>query len=120
MSEYILLAEDDQLIRNMVATALCDYQVITVATGKQLFALATSCRDELSLIIADWHMPGWDGDEAVEMAEALGADVPVIWITGHPDGLRQLRPDAVILPKPFSVEALRGSVWGVMAKRWEG
>ena len=59
--ELILLVEDEEPIRDLVATALrfTGFTVETAATGPQGLALA--CNDAWHVLVLDVNLPGLDG-----------------------------------------------------------
>lgn len=71
MNHTILIADDDQLCRLVVAQVLRDhgFRVVTAADGEQTLAQARQHRP--ALVLLDIHMPGLDG---YTVCRALKAD----------------------------------------------
>ncbi len=114
----VLVAEDDEQLRDMVAAQLRakGHEVITVANGTQMIsALAHASlrrfpRDAFDLIVTDVRMPGITGLEAITRLRQVGYWTPVITITAFPDDeLRRSAHllDMMVLDKPFKLSDLQ-------------
>lgn len=108
--ERILLVEDEEPIRELVATALrfTGYTVETAATGPDGLALARN--DPWHLLVLDVNLPGLDGFTLTRKLREAGDDVPVIFLTARDDPA-DLREGFTgggddYLTKPFSLEEL--------------
>jgi len=106
----ILVVDDDQEIREMIAEALAldGYRVISASNGK--IALEQAREEPPDLIVLDLMMPvmnGWEFLEAQREDPDL-APVPVIVDTAFPE--TQLDGAAAILQKPFDVDTLLATV----------
>ncbi|MDO4275479.1 MAG: response regulator transcription factor [Eubacteriales bacterium] len=110
MKEKILIADDDYLLRDLLADILEkeDYQVIQAEDGIQALERFKSNHD-LDLIILDVMMPGKDGMEVLEKIRET-SQVPVLMLTALGDckseveGFRKGACDYVT--KPFHGEVL--------------
>jgi two-component system cell cycle response regulator CpdR len=119
----ILIAEDDEALRNLVVRALGeDGHVLTetVDGAAALEALQTH-NGEFDLLLTDVKMPVIDG---IALALAAGRDHPEIAImlmTGYADqrerahGLDALVHD--VIAKPFSLEQIKGAVREALVQR---
>jgi two-component system OmpR family response regulator len=108
--ERILLIEDEEPIRDLVATALrfTGYTVETAASGPDGLALARN--DAWHLLVVDVNLPGLDGFALCRKLRDAGDDVPVIFLTARDDPA-DLREGFTgggddYLTKPFSLEEL--------------
>ena len=108
--ERILLVEDEEPIRDLVATALrfTGFTVETAATGPEGLALARN--DAWHLLVLDVNLPGLDGFSLCRKLREAGDDVPVIFLTARDDPA-DLREGFTgggddYLTKPFSLEEL--------------
>jgi CheY-like chemotaxis protein len=106
----ILVVDDDQEIRSMIAEALAldGHRVLTASNGQM--ALEQARRHHPDLIVLDLMMPvmsGWEFLEARREDPDL-ASVPVIVDTAFPEA--QIDGAAVILQKPFDVDTLLATV----------
>lgn len=112
----ILVVEDDELVRDFVATALrlAEYTVDTAVNGREGLALLD--RHRYDLVVSDMGMPELDGPGLYHEVMQLnaGAAPQFLFITGDHE-----KPDYVwffqearapSLTKPFSETALRQAV----------
>lgn len=117
----ILIAEDDDAVREFVARALTlqGHEVRAVADGGQaLEALAAAPYD---LLLTDIVMPGMDGIAlALKVAKDYPA-IPVLLMTGYAaERQRAHNLDVLIrrvLLKPFTLKEVCGAVAEVLAER---
>jgi two-component system, cell cycle response regulator CpdR len=112
----ILIAEDDDTLRELLVRALGDDgHVLTesVDGATALDALSES-NGEFDLLLSDVKMPKVDG---IELALATGRDHPdiaIMLMTGYADqrerahGLDALVHD--VISKPFSIDQIKGAV----------
>ena len=111
-SRYILIADDDPLLRDLVAMALRieGHEIAAVADGRE--ALVSVRRRAPHLLILDANMPVLDGFAALRALKADDATrhIPVLMLTG-----RRGREDVVMaralgasdyVVKPFEALAL--------------
>ncbi len=107
-SPTIALIDDDEPLRDLMASLLerHGYQVQTYANGNGF--LAADDHDQVTLILSDVDMPDGDGFDVVSYA-ALN-NIPVILVTGLPDGamLEAVRSAGAtaVLRKPVAPSAL--------------
>ena len=119
----ILLAEDDEAVRELVARALGEDGHALTATADGAAALeALDRRDgEFDLLLTDVKMPVMDG---IALALAAGRDHPdltIMLMTGYADQRERARSlDALVhdvISKPFSVEQIKGAVREALVAR---
>ena len=112
MKKKILIADDDDDIRLLVATKLrqSGYDVLSSKEGAD--ALAKIRGEKPDLIIVDYYMPGLLGDEICRAvkADAELRHIPIILVSAS---MAALSPEAVrLIPcedqmsKPFDIAAL--------------
>ena len=112
----ILIAEDEEAIRQLVARALAQdgHQVITANDGAEALDVLIRERGAFELLLTDIRMPVMDG---IALALAATRDYPALTIllmTGYADqrerahGLDALIHDVVT--KPFSLATIRTAV----------
>ena len=118
----ILVAEDDEEMRRLVAEALRDdgYEVIEAANSLDLFFHLCDVRfsrrlgrDAIDLILTDYLIPGYSGLEVIQILREARCETPVILMTGFDDHdtlTRAHRLGAVMLQKPFQLDILRSVV----------
>jgi len=105
----ILLAEDDQVMREYLARALekAGYAVSAVDRGTAAIPLLQN--EEFDLLLTDIVMPEMDGIELAQKASEMRPDLRVMFITGFAavtlKAGRQM-PQARVLSKPFHLRDL--------------
>jgi DNA-binding response OmpR family regulator len=84
----VLIADDSPLIRRLIEVAVLDrgHEVIAAEDGDVAWALFE--REQPSLVILDWQMPGLDGLEVCRRIHASPSarDVFVLVVTGRVEG----------------------------------
>ena len=118
----ILIAEDDDVIRELLVRALDeDGHELTAAADGAAALDALNDGDEYDLLLTDVKMPRLDG---IALALAAGRDHPdlaIMLMTGFADqrerahGLDALVHD--VINKPFSVEQIKGAVREALVTR---
>jgi two-component system cell cycle response regulator CpdR len=114
----ILLAEDDDAMRQFLATALgrAGHDVVSCPDGREALAALST---EYDLLIADIVMPGLDGVELARRARSALPNLRVMFITGYAAvvlyGGRTPMPNASVLSKPFHLRDLVSHVQKVLA-----
>jgi two-component system cell cycle response regulator CpdR len=117
----ILVAEDDDAIRSLVARALTQdgHQIITAQDGAEALDVLTREHGDFALLLTDIRMPVMDG---IALALAAARDHPqlaILLMTGYADqrerahGLDALIHDVVT--KPFSLATIRDAVKDALA-----
>jgi CheY-like chemotaxis protein len=115
-SETILLAEDNDEVRSMLARVLegAGYSVIPARDGLHAVSEFKASADRISLLIMDVMMPNKNGKEAYEEIKAIRPDVKVLFVTGYAaDILRQSGlndREAAFLSKPVMPTALLAKI----------
>ena len=106
----ILIVEDEEPIRELVATALRfrGYDVESAASGRE--GLAAARNSACNLLLLDVNLPDLDGFELCRKLRTSGNDVPVIFLTARDDPA-DLRAGFTgggddYITKPFSLEEL--------------
>ena len=105
----ILLAEDDDAMRNYLALALenSGYEVDAVGTGLDAVPLLED--SDYDLLLSDIVMPGMDGIELAQRCAEISPRTNIIFITGFAAvamrGSRE-QPYSKILSKPFHLREL--------------
>ncbi|WP_294391782.1 cell cycle two-component system response regulator CpdR [uncultured Sphingomonas sp.] len=105
----ILLAEDDDSMREYLARALerTGYGVKAVNSG--MSALVELERDSFDLLLTDIVMPELDGIELAQRAGTMHPSMRVMFITGFAAVTLQngaMPPEAKVLSKPFHLRDL--------------
>ena len=119
----ILVAEDEEGLRTLVARALTldGHEIVTANDGAEALDLLTRNRGEFELLLTDIRMPIMDG---IALALAAARDYPrlgILLMTGYADqrerasGLDVLIQD--VITKPFSLGTIRAVVNQALATR---
>jgi len=115
----ILVVDDEDLIRELLADALSDdFKVLSARNGEEALTLFKQHRDEIELVITDLIMPQMRGDELAERVRELRPTLPIIFISGYEreieTNLLLAKGRAAFLPKPFDVENLISTMQAVL------
>jgi DNA-binding NtrC family response regulator len=112
----ILIAEDEEAIRSLVARALRQdgHEVMTVSDGAQALDLLFRERGAFELLVTDIRMPVMDGIALAHAAAREHPTVTILLMTGYADQRERAHDlDALIhdvIPKPFSLGTMRRAV----------
>lgn len=120
-SETILVVEDEEPIRELVATALrfTGFEVGTASTGRD--GLAEARKATYDLVVLDVNLPDLDGFAVCRKLRAESEQIPVIFLTARDDpadlrtGFTGGGDDYVT--KPFSLEELMLRIDAVLRRR---
>ena len=119
-SETILLAEDNELVRNLLATVLTEagYQVMAAADGEEAVRSFAEHAGSIDLLLFDLVMPKLGGKGARDRIHRTHAGVKVIFISGYePEPARDqagTAEDACLLYKPVAPRELLKTVREVL------
>lgn len=121
MNTRILLAEDDPAMRQFLTAALekAGYSVTPCADGLEALSwLEGENGQDYTLLLADIVMPGMDGIELSQRANALFPDLKVMFITGFSGiamGATQRREiNARVMSKPFHLNELVSQIEDIL------
>lgn len=118
----IVLAEDDDSLRSLLASALEfeGYDVLQAGTGRDLLEVVSSAIEAgktVDLIISDVRMPKLGGLEALKMLRERGLVIPVLLMTAFGDLWTEREAcahGATLLNKPVHLRTLREHVEKVL------
>ena len=122
MQKRILVVEDEDSIRDMVAFALGKAGMTAVHAADARAALAAIADAPPDLLLLDWMLPGMSGLELARRLrrEAATAEVPIIMLTARGEemdrisGLEAGVDDYVV--KPFSTRELVARIRAVLRR----
>jgi DNA-binding response OmpR family regulator len=111
-NKTILLADDDEQLRNFVAALLhkCGYNVIVAKNGKDALQKAREFDGTIHLLLSDVEMPGMTGIELAIQLNQERPDTKILLISGLATGMLLLNNGWSFLPKPFVSEMLRDRI----------
>ncbi len=124
-SGTILLAEDNDGLRNLIASMLAShgFSVLMGRDGAEALDIGAREIGRIDLVVTDIRMPGLGGLELMEGLRMMRKNLKVLYISGGlgPFGkqLERLGPHAGFLSKPFGVAALLDEVSRLMATQPE-
>jgi PAS domain S-box-containing protein len=107
-NETILLAEDDENVRQFASTVLgaAGYRVLQAQDGLDAVRVFKENRESVDMVALDVVMPGLNGKDAFELIKAFRPAVPALFTSGysknaiHTDFV--LSPGVHLLQKPYS------------------
>ncbi len=111
-TETILLAEDDDQIRELASGILTDagYHVISAGDGISAEEMYLKNKDEISLLFLDIVMPGQSGRSVYEQAKTMNPAIKCLFASGYNrEGLHKnyiLEEGIHLLQKPYTRDAL--------------
>jgi CheY-like chemotaxis protein len=117
----ILVVEDEEVVRNLVRSALERRgHVVTVANdGLEALRLCEEVEREIDLLLTDVVMPQLNGAELAERVAVLRPELRVIFMSGYTRGTIDerglLQPGRAFLQKPFTVAELLQTVARMLA-----
>lgn len=110
MRKTILLADDEEDIREVLSITLADfgYDVVEAENGQRAFDIY--CQINPQIVLTDIKMPIMDGISLLQKIKCHNPETEVIMITGHGDmelAIRSLKYEATdFITKPINVDAL--------------
>jgi signal transduction histidine kinase len=114
-TERLLLVEDDESVRELVADFLASagYDVVQAGDATHAEAVCEATGDRIDLLVSDVVLPGLDGPALAERLRTRVPGLRALLISGYP-GDAVVRPSAesrtTFLAKPFSRAVLLGKV----------
>ena len=107
---HAFIIEDDYLIAQSLRDMLepMGFSRFSFARSEDA-AVQGSAEQQIDLITADVRLLPGDGLNAVEVMCAK-RQIPVIFITGYADELKERAPDAIVVQKPIDRDELKAAV----------
>jgi PAS domain S-box-containing protein len=119
-SETILLAEDEEAVRELARTVLASYgyAVIEATSAEQAEELFGEHNGKIDLLLTDVVMPGMSGRELARRLSLRAPQMRVLFMSGYTDNLIAqggvLEAGVSFLQKPFSPRRLAAKVRDVL------
>ncbi|HYK43010.1 MAG TPA: ATP-binding protein, partial [Thermoanaerobaculia bacterium] len=117
-TETVLLVEDEEGVRRLSRRLLeaHGYHVLEASGAEEAIEFAARYPDPIHLLLTDVVMPGLSGPEAAAQIQAMRPRIKVLFMTGYSDStVTGLSPDAALLQKPFTPDALAHRVRETLA-----
>ena len=120
-AETILLAEDEEAIRNLAERSLrgYGYEVLVARDGAEAVALCEA-HPEIAIAVLDVVMPRMGGKEALDAMRLHRPELKALFTSGYStDRIHEsfvLLPGIEFLPKPYGPASLAGRVREVLDK----
>ena len=118
----MLLVEDEAPVRAFASRALRlrGYTVLEADCAEAALEMLEDMELHIDIFVTDVIMPGMDGPTWVREALKARPETRVVFVSGYPedafeDGQPAI-PEAVFLPKPFSLKALTQTVYQQMQR----
>jgi two-component system cell cycle sensor histidine kinase/response regulator CckA len=112
----ILLAEDEDAVRELLATALSDlgYRVLAASNGEEALKIAGQSMQDIVLLITDTVMPRMGGEALAQSLREHKPDLKVLLISGYTESItEEVQPadqKTLLLQKPFSTALLNKTI----------
>lgn len=122
-TETILLAEDDESVRNMVLSLLRNfgYEVIAASDGVEAVRKFREHRGRIQLLLFDVIMPNKSGLDAYDEIKALDPGVKVLFASGYStDNIHQrtqVGDTVMVISKPYLPSSLLAQVRSMLGKK---
>ncbi|MBN2710892.1 MAG: response regulator [Planctomycetes bacterium] len=120
----VLVVDDDESIRNLVATILTreDCEVITSSDGAEALTIMAE-HEDIELVVLDWMMPVMDGLQVLNELGKQDSPPPVLMLTAlssRKDVERALKAGAVdYVQKPLNKDSLVFKVNAILERTHE-
>jgi CheY-like chemotaxis protein len=111
-SETVLLAEDEEAVRNLTRRVLAahGYTVLVAADGQEALRLAARHTGPIHLLLTDVVMPNMSGRQLAERVVSARRETKVLYLSGYTDDAivhhGVLKPGIAFLQKPFTPQGL--------------
>jgi signal transduction histidine kinase/CheY-like chemotaxis protein len=115
-SETLLLAEDEDLVRDLIRTLLTakGYKVLEARDGTESIEIGRTHQGTIHLLVTDISMPYRNGFEVARELAEIRPGLKTLYLSGYLDDARhdgeEEYPGAVFLRKPFRPEELTRKV----------
>ena len=121
----VLLVEDEQMVRKIVATMLTrlGFTVLEAADGVEAVEVFRDHKDEVRCVLCDLTMPRMNGWQTLTALRRLAPGIPVILASGYEEasvmaGAHAELPQA-FLGKPYRLKGLRDAIARALLNRKE-
>ncbi|MFY9623394.1 MAG: response regulator [Rhodoplanes sp.] len=118
----ILVAEDEETLRNLVVRALAQdgHEVVAASDGAEALELLVRDQGRFDLLLSDIRMPLMDGVTLARAAARDNPDLVILLMTAYADQRQRAGLDARIhdvITKPFTLAEIKVAVNEALATR---
>ncbi len=119
-TEMVLIADDEELIRELGAEILTlyGYQVMLAKDGREALTLFKENQSRIDLVILDLIMPGLNGAETLKKIKKIDPDVKIVICSGYGGGNNLMETlgdfSPPLVSKPFRIAELVSTVRQVL------
>jgi len=120
--KLILVAEDNEMVRNFVVGALEleGFTVLTASSGEEALSLFESCEKKPEMLLSDMIMGGMNGLELYEKIRIGHPGIKVVFMSGYSpdifDSQGTFPQGLALLQKPFSMKTLTDKILEVFGQ----
>ncbi len=120
-SETVLLAEDEEMVRDLVSSMLEQQgcRVLAAKDGKDALDMLNDRKKPVDLLLTDVIMPDMNGKELYEAVSRRCPGLKVIYMSGYTENVVAyhgvLDPDVHFIQKPFSIKDLTAKIREVLS-----
>jgi len=124
MAKSILIVEDDDSVRILVARALerAGHMITQATDGAQGLELITGAAGRYDLVVSDIRMPEIDGIEMAKAAAKAFPDLKILLMTGYADQRERAEElNGIIIDvvqKPFTLAEIRARIDKAFTSDW--
>jgi len=124
-SETVLLAEDEESVRELVRETLVakGYKILACENAEAALQAAAAHAGAIDMLITDLVMPGMSGRELAKRLCAVRPQTKVLYLSGYTEDVLAhpgvLEPGTVFLQKPFTLQVLARKVREVLQDKDE-
>ena len=119
--ELIMIVDDESSMLQIAKEALesSNFKTITARDGAEAIALFTKLSNEIQLVICDMIMPLLDGSKTIPVLKKIKPSIKIIIASGNPtmhiENEMMKEYDAVMLPKPYTVQKLLNTIHSTLS-----
>lgn len=119
-AETVLVAEDEEVVRQLVCTVVKDagYEVLSASTPSEAVRIARQRPGTIHLLVTDVVMPEMHGPALARELAALQPFMRVLYISGYSDNDISahgvIDPELEVLQKPFTQQSLLRKVRDIL------
>jgi len=121
-SETVLLAEDEESVRELVRETLeaKGYKIFECESGEDALHMAAGHVGTIDMLITDLVMRGMTGGELAKRLRAVRPGIKVLYLSGYTEEViapSMLEPGCAFLQKPFTLQMLARKVREVLSEK---